>query len=655
MISPTYQVWIDWDGDGGLRLGLFESSLDSWVPGGTVLPTLALSTVRSYSGSSSALVTWGAAGTAPLVQRSWTGLTVGVSYSLSAWVYVSTGSPAVRWTAAATNGTASAVNDAWVEITHTFTATSTTHTLAVTPSTAPSAGTQVWVDNARITGPGEDLTNPRRVHDRTTISIDYGRDQARSLSPSKPGESGLELDNTSKDYSPEYSSSPLAAYLGPGKEMVVQATYSSRAYILYRGFTDNYDLHPAVGDGAAGFSALDGLARLKGTTVSTALYGAIRTGDAIHRILDAYGWTAGRDIDPGGSTLRWWWVEGADAFGAVADIVTSEGPGAFVHVGPSGEFVFRDRHHRLIRAASTTSQATFRDTGSDPLFEPPIAYDAGWRDVVNSTIFEVVDRAPKNSPEVVWTLSGQTQISPGETKTFYVTANAAFTSLVTPTQGTDPNGGTDFVLDGSGPLSFTFAGTSGQSTQMRVTCPLGASVLTIRTAQLRGYTLDEVARTKVTVEDSASIAQNGRRSYPGSAPNIGVHDALAVATLIVGQRSTRLPIVKIRLINGNATLLAQQLGRDLSDRVTIVDSETGLNADFYLEQIRHDISETGLRLDTTFGCEKVRPVPSGLFTFDVSGAGFGQGSFGASGLDSPTSVFRFDTAGQGFDQGLLAT
>jgi hypothetical protein len=111
----------------------------------------------------------------------------------------------------------------------------------------------------------------------------------------------------------------------------------------------------------------------------------------------------------------------------------------------------------------------------------------------------------------------------------------------------------------------------------------------------------------------------------------------------------------MQVTNANATILAQQLGRDLSDRVTIVDSESGINADFYFEQIRHEISETGLRLSTTFGCEKARTVPSGLFRFDTSGAGFGQGAFGPSGLDSPTSVFRFDTAGQGFDQGLLAT
>jgi hypothetical protein len=653
MISPTYQVWIDWDGDGGLRLGEFEYGTDSWVPGGTVLPTVAQSTVRSYHGSASLLVTWGAAGTGPLVQRSWSGLTVGVSYALSAWVYVPAGSPAVRWTAAATNGTASAVTNAWTEITHTFTATATTHTLAVTPSTSPSAGNQVWIDHARITGPGEDVSGAGRVDDRTTIGIDYGRDQARSLSPIKPGESGLELDNTSKDYSPEYTSSPLAGYLGPGRELVIQGTYSDRAYTLYRGYTDNYNLKTPVGDGAVSFSALDGMARLK-TTVSTALYGAIRTGDAIHRVLDAVGWTGGRDIDPGGTTLRWWCLESQDAFQAISDIVSAEGPSAVVHTDPSGGFIFRDRHHRLIRSASITSQATFRDTGADPLFDPPLEYDAGWRDIVNSVQFEVVDRRPKITPEVVWSMSGQAQISPGQSLQFTVKANGVFASLATPTQGTDPAGGFDFVLNGVGPLSFSFSPTSGQSTVMTVTCPLGGSTLTILSAQLRGYTLEDVGRSKVLVEDTTSIAANGRRSFGGSVPDIGVHDALAVATLIVGQRATRMPIVRMQVTNANATILAQQLGRDLSDRVTIVDSESGINADFYVEQISHEISETGLQLITTFGCEKARTVPSGLFRFDTSGAGFGQGAFGPSGLDVPTSVFRFDTTGQGFDQGLLA-
>jgi hypothetical protein len=173
---------------------------------------------------------------------------------------------------------------------------------------------------------------------------------------------------------------------------------------------------------------------------------------------------------------------------------------------------------------------------------------------------------------------------------------------------------------------------------MTVTSPLGGSTLTILSAQLRGYTLEDVGRSKVLVEDTTSIAAHGRRSFGGSVPDIGVHDALAVATLIVGQRATRMPIVRMQVTNANATILAQQLGRDLSDRVTIVDSESGINADFYFEQIRHEISETGLRLGTVFGCEKARDAsPLGCSGSTCQVRASTRASSAPSGLDSPTT------------------
>ena len=40
-------------------------------------------------------------------------------------------------------------------------------------------------------------------------------------------------------------------------------------------------------------------------------------------------------------------------------VQSTEGPPSIAYVGPDGTFIFRDRHHRLLRAASLTPQATF--------------------------------------------------------------------------------------------------------------------------------------------------------------------------------------------------------------------------------------------------------------------------------------------------------
>lgn len=519
---------------------------------------------------------------------------------------------------------------------------------------APSWDVRIdWNSDGSFTGTGDDVTT--RALARTELAIEYGRDQVRSLSPMAPGRAELELNNVSRDYSPENSSSPLADNLGPGRAVRVQATHLATTYTVYRGYLDDYEVHPELERRSVSFTTLDGLARLKGVKVSTALHQGIQTGDAVGVLLDEIGWTAGRDIDTGASTLRWWWEEDADAFEALERIVTAEGPPAFVHMGADGEFVFRGRHHRLTRTASTTVQATFRDTGTEPVFSG-LSYDAGWRDIVNSVEFEVVEREIRSTPDVIWQMYSQYQLSPGETLTFRLVGNSnLFTNVISPTQGTDPAVDTDFVVSGTGTPVFTLDRTSGQSYRLEISLPLGGTAVTLTRGRLRGYVVDQVSRTKVLVEDSDSIRVYGRRTYPGSAPNLGVHDANAVAQLILGQRAQRLPVIQMRLVGSTDTRLTQQLSRDLSDRVRVIEPELGLDASFYIERIHHLVKEAGLVLETTFGLEKVRTLPANVFRFDTAGAGFNDGVFASTGLDDPTNAFRFDTSGQGFDQGLFAT
>lgn len=127
----------------------FETDTSSWSATGSPLPTLARSTVRAQHGTASGLVTWGAGGT-PAVETTLYGLDVGVTYTASAYVWVPATHPAVRLgIAGGTTGSASTTNDAWQRITVTWTATSTSHRLQVTPATAPTSGQQVWVDAAQ--------------------------------------------------------------------------------------------------------------------------------------------------------------------------------------------------------------------------------------------------------------------------------------------------------------------------------------------------------------------------------------------------------------------------------------------------------------------------------------------------------------------------
>jgi len=507
-----------------------------------------------------------------------------------------------------------------------------------------------WNGDGDFTDTGENVSS--RLLANPEVTIQYGRDQGRALSPTAPGEAGFALDNGSRDYSPENGSSPLAGNILPSRPVRIQATHLSTTYTLYRGFTDGYDLDPSPGSRSVSISCQDALARLAGFRVSTPLYYGPRTGQAINYLLDAVGWPAAdRDIDPGATLIPYWWGEG-DTGEELTNLVASEGPPALVTVDPDGKFVFRDRHHRLLRTASTTSQATIRDAGADPRFSWPLGYDHGWRDVINDALFEVGIRQPESTRSVVWSDEGIVSIADGNTVEITVQASDPFFGALTPVATVD--------YLSTGTVTVTLSRDSGTTAVLSLRASGGSA--TVRNLQLRAYSLPVARTVQIHAEDTTSIGTSaqpryGRRTWPNPAPWAGIHDALAIAQVVLAHRAERLPIVSVRLSGGNDTILTQQLTRDLSDRVTVVDAETGLNDPFYIERIEHSIRGAGERIHATvFGCEKAPTVPANVFRFDDTTNDFNNGVFGQQGLDDPANIFVFNgSSGHRFNEGLLAT
>jgi len=194
---------------------------------------------------------------------------------------------------------------------------------------------------------------------RGAVTFQYGRDQARQLSPPKVGTLSMTLCNADRIYSPENPSSPIGDDMSPAAPVKVETVYEDVLYPLFTGRVDDLDVHPDRGDRSLEITALDLLSLLQGVRISTELYASQRTGALIGVILDAVGWTGPRDIDLGATFVPWWWLDEADAFSALNDLLASEGPPSIAYVGPDGTFIFRDRHHRLLRPASLISQATF--------------------------------------------------------------------------------------------------------------------------------------------------------------------------------------------------------------------------------------------------------------------------------------------------------
>lgn len=502
----------------------------------------------------------------------------------------------------------------------------------------------VWVDEVMLIGPGEDITD-YVLGVRQGLEFTFGRDQARSLSAVAPSDVTMELNNLDRRFTPDNPGSPIAGLVSSGKEIVVMADYEGHSYVLFRGFLNDFELTPDPDKRSVSITSSDIMGvKLAEATISTALYQGLRTGEAIHVVLDSVGWPEHlRDIDPGATVIRYWWEEGTTALEAINKLVSSEGASAFVTVDVLGRFVFRDRHHRLLHSESLAVQANFRDTGTEPTFGIPMTYDIGWRDIVNSMTVSIDERRSALLDRV-WSTEDTITVAAGETRTLAVESNDPFHGAI------DPEAGTDYVLN-SGVISVSLSRRSGQSAQIHIKSDTGASITGFA---LRAYAVPVALTYQVDVEDTASVEQYGRKTSTDEIdmPWAGVHDAQAIGTVLIGHRAERLPVVHITVNNGNSTRLTQVLSRDLSDRVHIVEAETFTDHDFYVEQIEHDVQSVGFDHKATFGCERIRNQVSPVFTFDDPAAGFDDGLFGLAGIDDPDSVFILGQSNLG--EGLLA-
>ncbi|MFE6846573.1 hypothetical protein [Streptomyces sp. NPDC057686] len=575
-------------------------------------------------------------------------LIIGETYIYTAWVYAATGSPALRLGVAGMSETdPTAVWDEWVELTYEFTATATSHTIRVIPDSAPVGESMAFVDGVMLPIPGEDVT--LRTLGRTSISFRYGRDTIRSLADVAPGDTPLELNNRSRDYSPDNPDSPLVAYLGPGKPVYVSATFEGRQYSLFNGFIDQYKLVPDISNRSVKLTAQDLLGTLASINLSTGVYTGLRTGGAINQVLDEVGWPENlRDIDVGATGVPYWWEEGTDALTAINKLMQAEGTPAIAYVEPTGVFVFRDRHHRLIRSKSLEVQTVFTD-GEDgrpePIFSTPVDFDLGYRDLINDITYSVEETRPKPDHEVVFSSGRPISVRPGELLVLGATGDSPFIDARPPVEGVDYT-----VL--SGTVDISLERTSGQATRIHIQD--GGTGAVLSGLQLRAIPLETNTNIQLRFQDAESIAKHGLKSLQGSAVKIpwaNYNDVSTMALTLLGQRARRLPVMSITVNHGQRDRMYAILNTRISDKVRIQENETFSDHEYYVEYISHTVGDGAKSHVAEIGCERASAQLEQVFTFDVSDQGFDQGLFGIDGISDPNRLFIFDRSK--FDEGLF--
>jgi len=519
-----------------------------------------------------------------------------------------------------------------------------------------------WAADGDFSDPHDNVTDD--VLSRGPLTFAYGRDQTRAFSPPQVGTIGFSLCNTDRLYSPENPASPLADDFSPAAPIRAEVVVDGTLYPLVRGRVDDFTVHADRGDTSVDIVGQDNLALLD-TEISTELYAARRTGELMHIILDAVGWTGPRDIDLGATHIPYWWADATDAFSAMAELLQAEGPPSIAYAAGDGTFVFRDRHHRLTRDESLDPQAIFyanaRDlcnapavTGTHQYLEP-FDYVHGLKDIANVISFDVEERRLAAGLEVVWESDATITLGLGESTQISVRTNDPFT------EAADLRPGIDVISSGTGALQMALSRRSGQSLVITLRAVGGA--VTVTRLQLRARPLETVRVQRVAADDAVSIARHGRRSYPGDVGGAGFHDAYAITQLLLAHYAQRRPTVQLRIVSSDASHYEQVLRRTISDRVTVRNGELGLDADFFIERMEHQVRRQtvdGCRRAVhyaTFGLERASPGASNNpFTFDQTGSGFDQGVFDPTAADNPATIFIFDHPIQGrFDVGRFAT
>ncbi len=122
-------------------------ALDTWEWATGVELTAPATPVKV--GTNAARVAWNASASDYFETRVY-GLTIGATYTASAYVRVPAGDVAVKLRAGGLDSSASAVNDVYTRLTRSFTATGSVATVQILPNSTPAAGDIVFVDAVMV-------------------------------------------------------------------------------------------------------------------------------------------------------------------------------------------------------------------------------------------------------------------------------------------------------------------------------------------------------------------------------------------------------------------------------------------------------------------------------------------------------------------------
>uniref|UniRef100_A0A6M3KU47 Putative tail protein n=1 Tax=viral metagenome TaxID=1070528 RepID=A0A6M3KU47_9ZZZZ len=424
-----------------------------------------------------------------------------------------------------------------------------------------------------------------------TKSIHFSRGKSNELGTADVGQLSITLNNDDGLYTPSNSGGNLYGSLLPKRPIKVYYSGSGTDYPLFYGFIEEIIPHPHKTEQDCIINATDGLDFLSRHDMSTALYKDTLTGTIHGYILTDAGWSATmRTLDAGQDTVPYWY--GHDVKARFAQTEIDDNEQGFSYVDGSGYFNFEDRHHRST-STHQTSQATFNNTMSyisNPL-SPKNVYN-----IIKVT----VTPWSLQSLTTLWALQETPSIPAGESRTWWADASVsgqsvfvdAWTTLVATTDYTansqSDGGGTDMTSD----IAVTL---SKLAKTMKITLTNNGSIPAyITLLQARGTYYDDLTKVTLKAEDSTSQTAYQKRTYELDGKYMTDSDkAQDYVTYAIGKYKDPRAELSMSAMNQDSTILAKILALEISDRVTVVNTLLGVNDDYFIDYMEHNISMSG--------------------------------------------------------------
>ena len=441
----------------------------------------------------------------------------------------------------------------------------------------------------------------------------------------------LTLRNDDKRFSPENASGPLNGKLVPYRPIIVKSNNGTER-TMFKGWVEN--IQPSVnknGDRTVKIVAAGPMQFMKSADTKITLQENQRTDEIIAVLLQEVvippalsgAWflglpgsselgvgtfladtTAYQDLDQGITTLAFAgdnWVQNGGAAGeretfnvyrAVQDVVAAERGRFFFD--REGKAIFWNRHHLLM---PLDPSATFDDTMQN------MAYVYGAPDELKNDITVVCHprTISGTANEILWQLETDVRIPEGGSRTVVAryrdnSGNRAGGRSVTV--------GNVVFKEGAGTVTIT---PRANSAELLIT-NTGSGYATLSSCTVNGEKISDFGRMEAQAEDSISIAHYGRRTMRLSLPALdNFEDAQNIALFELDRRKD--PRGSVRQIelrshgqNGGGHH-ANQLGLTIGDKITVMETQTAHDNQYYIIGEAHRLSEGGSILETTWYLE----------------------------------------------------